>query len=325
MIWIQFALSAVLIVIAAVKLAQYSDAISVRTGLGGMFIGTLLMAMATSLPELLTMINSINQEVPSLAAGNIFGSSMFNMFVLALLDLLYRSAYVLRAVAISHVLTASLAVLLTGLAVFLLLVGVEVEIGWVGLDSLALIAAYVGAVRLIQVSNASNAPPLEMTEAEIEALKVPTLRTAVIGFTAATVALVLVTPLLVSSSVGIAEATGLTTGFVGTTLVAIVTSLPEVVTTIAAARIGAFDLAVGNLFGSNVFNIFSLGLTDLFYSNGRFLGAIDPALAVAGLTALLLTCLASIAIAARVERRRFSLIGILVIVGYFGGMWLLFN
>ena len=87
-----------------------------------------------------------------------------------------------------------------------------------------------------------------------------------------------VTPLMVSSSAGIAEITGLGTTFIGTTLVAIVTSLPEMVTTIAAVRIGADDMAIGNLFGSNLFNMFALGLTDIFYLQGRFLGVIDPAL-----------------------------------------------
>ena len=102
------------------------------------------------------------------------------------------------------------------------------------------------------------------------------------GFSLAAVGLVVVTPMMVSASTEIAEITGLGTTFIGTTLVAIVTSLPELVTTIAAVRIGADDMAIGNLFGSNLFNMFALGLTDVFYLPGRFLGVIDPGLPAGG-------------------------------------------
>ena len=81
MVWFQFIISAAIIVLVAIKLAEYGDAIALRTNFGGVFVGTLLLAGATSLPELLTTINSINQGVPDLAAGNLFGSNMFNMFI----------------------------------------------------------------------------------------------------------------------------------------------------------------------------------------------------------------------------------------------------
>ena len=69
MIWVKFLVSSVIIVLAAIKLAEYGDIISMRTKMGGMFIGLILMASATSLPEFLTTINSISQNVPDLAAG----------------------------------------------------------------------------------------------------------------------------------------------------------------------------------------------------------------------------------------------------------------
>ena len=69
MAWLTFIASSIVLVAAAVKLAQYGDVIAVRTRLGGMFIGVLLLAGATSLPEMLTMINSFRAQTPSLAAG----------------------------------------------------------------------------------------------------------------------------------------------------------------------------------------------------------------------------------------------------------------
>lgn len=105
MIWVQFALTALVIVLAATRLATYGDVIALRTGLGRLFVGTLLVAMATSLPELLTAFNAINQGVPNLTAGDFFGSGMFNMLLLAVIDLLNRQKRVLRMVATIHALS----------------------------------------------------------------------------------------------------------------------------------------------------------------------------------------------------------------------------
>jgi cation:H+ antiporter len=322
MVWLQFIVSSAILVIAAHKLAQYSDIIAVRTRLGGMFIGTLLLAGATSLPELLSAINALWQGVPNMAAGSIFGSSMFNMFMLAVLDMLYRQTRILRRVAMNHALSGSLAMLLTGMAVFFILADVDSGIGWIGWDSLLLIGVYLGGVRLLQHNG--FAPP---ADAEIAELNIPSLPKALVGFSAATLVMILVVPWLVSSAAGIADITGLSAGFIGATLLAIITSLPELVTTIAAVRMGAYDLAVGNLFGSNIFNMFVLGLTDAVYLPGHFIELIDPAFALIALLGLLLTGLGLIGNLARVERRLFlvEVDALLILVCYFLGMWFLYS
>jgi cation:H+ antiporter len=324
-IWLEFSVSAILIVVAAMKLAECADAIALRTRLGGMFVGTLLLAGATSLPELFTTLNSISQEVPELAAGNIFGSSMFNMLLLAVLDMADRRTRILRTVAVNHALSAGVAVLVTGLAVFFVLADVGVQIGWVGLDSMILVGTYWLGMALIYGRNRGMAENVESQRGELEG--VPGLLPAVVCFSGAAAVLVMVTPWLVRSSVAIAGLAGLTTGFVGTSLVALVTSLPEVVTAVAAIRIGAHDLAVGNLFGSNIFNVFALGSTDLFYFRGRFLGTVDPALTLAGMAGLLLTSLGLVATAARLERRLFfvEVDALLIILGYVGAIVLLYS
>lgn len=325
MIWLEFVVSAVLIVVAAIKLAECAEVIALRTRLGGMFVGTLLLAGATSLPELFTTLNSLNLGVPELAAGNIFGSTMFNMLMLAVLDLASRRTRILRRVAVNHALSAGIAVLLTGLAVLFVLADIEVQIGWVGIDSMILVVGYWLGMGLIfskyQMRTVGMPAEPEVPKGVIG------LGPAVVCFSGATAVLVIVTPWLVRSSVGIAEVAGISTGFVGASLVALVTSLPEVVTAVAAVRIGAHDLAVGNLFGSNIFNIFALGSTDLFYLQGRFLGTIDPALALTGLAGLLLTSLGLVGIVAQVERRFFfvEVDALLIMLGYAGAMLLLYS
>jgi cation:H+ antiporter len=317
-----FLVSSAILVLAAVKLAQYGDIIAVRTQLGGMFIGVLLLAGATSLPEMLTMINSFKVGAPGLAAGNMFGSNMFNMLLLAVLDLMHQQARVLRRVATTHALTAALGSAMIGLSIFFILGDIPLRIGWMGLDSLTLILVYVGGIRLIQQNGQASGTVVELPR---ERTVMPLWR-ALVGFALATAVLVVVTPHLVRSSKEIAEITGLGAGFVGTTLLAMVTSLPETVAVVAAARLGAYDMAVGNLFGSNVFNMFALGVADLFYTPGRFLGAIDPAFALVGMLGLLLTNMALIGNIARVERRLgfVEADALLILLLYFGGMLFLF-
>ena len=322
MVWLTFLASSAILVAAAVKLAQYGDVVAVRTRLGGMFIGVLLLAGATSLPELLTMINSFRVQAPDLAAGNMFGSNMFNMFLLAVLDLLNQQARILRRVAMTHALTAALGSAMIGLSVFFILGNVDLRIGWLGVDSLILILVYIGGIRLIQMNGQASSTAVELPRDE----PVMPLWRALLGFAIATAALVVITPWLVRSSKEIAEITGLGAGFVGTTLLATVTSLPETVAVVVAARIGAFDMAVGNLFGSVVFNMFALGVGDIFYTQGRFLGSIDPAFALVAMLGLLLVNLALIGNLARVERRLafVEVDALLILLLYFGGLVFLF-
>jgi len=138
--------------------------------------------------------------------------------------------------------------------------------------------------------------------------------------------LVVLTPIMVRRANEIAEITGLGASFVGTTLVAAVTSLPEMVTTLAAVKIGADDMAIGNLFGSNMFNMFALGLTDLFYTSGRFLAVIDPSFLLVGMLGLLMTVLALVGNLARLERRVLfiEIDALALVLAYLAGMWLLY-
>ena len=324
MIWVEFAVSALLIVLVAVKLAEYGDALATRTGLGGLFVGTLLIAGATSLPEVLTTISSLQIGEPNLAAGNLFGSNMFNMFLLAVVDMVNHKKRILRGAAMKHALTGSLTILLIAFSVFFILSDIDLSLGWVGVDSIAIMLLYVLAVRLIyrqspQPGPVHKAPPIPDS--------VPKLGVALFGFALAAAGLIFITPWMVRTSNDIASITGLGTTFIGTTLVALVTSLPELVTTITAIRLGAADMAVGNLFGSNMFNMFALGLTDVFFAQGRFLSVVDPAFLIIASLGLIMTGMALIGNLARLERKVLfiELDALALILVYFGGIWLLYT
>ena len=323
MVWIQFSLSAAVVVYTAIKLAEYGDVIAVRTKLGGLLVGTIFLAGATSLPELMASISSFQAGVPNLAAGNFFGSNMVNVMLLAIVDLVNYQVPLLRRIAVSHALTAALTSVLMLVAIISLVADINLTIGWVGWDSLLIIALYFGGIWLIQRESRGPGPEPHAPE---PGPNFPTLRRGVIGFGITAVILMAVVPFLVNASTEIATITGLGTGFVGTALLSVVTSLPELLAALAAMRINAYDMAVGNLFGSSVFNMLGLGIADFFLLDGRFLGAIDENFVIVGLLGLLLTNMALVGNLARVERKFLfiEIDAIAIIVVYLLGMYLLF-
>ena len=262
------------------------------------------------------------------AVGNLLGSNMFNVLLLAILDLAHHKQRILRKAAMKHALSGSLSVLLIALVVFYINADLPYQLrigGWtVGLDSLTIIAAYVFAVRLLRKQSRYQPLPLEP---ELIPEGLPGLWPAIVGFALSGLLLVIVTPWLVSASEEIAVLTGLGATFVGVTLVAFVTSIPELVTTLSAARIGADDMAIGNIFGSNMFNMLLVGVADLFLIGGHFVGVIDESFVLVGMLGLIMSIFALIGNLARLERR-FWFIEVdaaLLIVIYFGGMALLYS
>lgn len=323
--WILFGLSAIVVVVAAIKLAQYGDVIAVRTGLGGLLVGTIFLAAATSLPEFITSVSAFQADAPDLAAGNLYGSNMVNILLLALIDLAIYQVPLLRRMAVAHTLTAVLATLLMLLSVIFILGDIDISIGWVGFDSLILIGVYFGGTWLVQQESKFSTGAVQPKPAIVEE-GFPSLRHGAAGFLLAAAVLVLAVPRMVDASVEIAEITGLGESFVGTALLSLVTSLPELLAALVAVRIGAFDLAIGNLFGSSVFNMLALGVADFFYVEGRFLGAIDTSFALVGMLALLLTNMALLGNLARIERKLLfiELDAFAIVFIYAAGMYLLF-
>lgn len=321
MMWLQFVLAAAVVVFTANKLAEYGDIIAVRTGLGGLVIGTVLMAAATSLPELTGSVTAFRSGLPDLAAGNFFGSSMINMPLLAVIDLFYRQTPLFRGAAISHSLTAALATLMTLVAVITIAGELDYAIGWVGVTSFIMIGLYFAGIWLLQRENRRGG------EMETPADDFPSLRRGLIGFGAAAAVLILVVPYLIEATVDIADVIGLSAGFAGMVLLSFVTSMPELLAAVAAVRLGSLDLAVGNLLGSSVFNMFGLALADFFLTDGPFLTLIDPSFALVGLLVILLINMALIANLARSERRVLfiEIDAVAILIVYILGLFLIYQ
>jgi len=333
--WFFFVVSAGAIVFAGTKLSRYGDQIAELTGLGRLWIGVVLMAAATSLPEVFTTMSAGWLDAPDLAAGNLFGAGMSNMLTLGLIDLLYRQKRVWQQAALGHTLTATLAMVLTALAAFFVLLRIEVVHLGVGFESVILLILYVLGMRLVFRQEDMARRQLEQ-KAVVEGLaeepgsdgsRRDALRYAVRGFSIGALVLLVAAPVLAWSAERIAEESGMTATFIGTSLVAITTSLPELVVSISAVRLGAFDLAVGNLFGSNAFNMAAFFFADLAYRGGGLLSTVSSTHALTALWATIMMNIGLMGIIYRAERR-FRLIepdSLLMIVVYVLGLWLLFN
>ena len=292
------------VVYAGIVLAKSADVIATKTGLGGLWLGMVLLAFATSLPELATAAVTVLIDAPDLAAGNLFGSNMANMLILAALNLVPGSA-IFRRASLDQALSATLAISLTAMAAGFVLLATPLAIGRLGPGSILLITTYlVGSRAILRHTTAGDGGG----EAAPEDDDGPawSLRKAAGIFLVGTVVVTVSAPVFGLAAEGAVELTGLTESFVGVIVLGVATSLPEVVTSLAALRIGAHDLAVGNLFGSNAINMVMFVPLDLL-TPGSILAAVDPVHAFVGLASILMMALALGAIALR-SRRRLSLL-----------------
>lgn len=315
-----FVASAVLVIASGAYLARYGDVLAARLGWGRVWVGTILVSVATSLPELLTNITVATRDQPDLAGGDILGSNMVNMLVLASVALLFGGRRFFHQVVPAQRWLVLAASSLTALAIVLIAFPIGLDVVSVGLSSVLILGTYLGAMRLVYVALPASQPAEDADDG------LPSLRRAWTLFGLASLGVIVAAPWLAFSVEEIAEVTGLATSFLGVIAIAMVTSMPEVSTSIAAIRLGASDLAFGNLYGSCAFNILILALADPFYRKGVLVEALGREHIAAGLIAVLLMALGLAQVMARDRvRAALSNAGLAVMVPvYVAGVYLVF-
>ena len=328
-IWLSLLASLAVIAVAGVKLSRYGDIIAEKSGLSRGWVGLILLATVTSLPELVTGLSSVTVAgVPDIAVGDIMGSCVFNLLIIVVLDFLYRKESVYTRARQGNVLSAGYGIALIGFAGFNLLLnrdGSIPAIGHVGLYSPVILLLYLLAMRSLY--RYEQAKLSEYVEERVELHPEMSLKQAVQGYAMAAVAVVAAGIWLPFIAKDLAAAMAWEQSFVGTLLVAAVTSAPEVVVTVAALRMGAVDLAIGNLFGSNLFNIAILAVDDLFYLPGILLADVSITHATSAFSAMMMSGLAVVGLVLRPVSRVFrtvSWISLLLLVIYLLNMWFLY-
>lgn len=310
-VWLQFGVSVLLIGFAGVKLTRYGDVIAEKTGMGRTWVGLVLLSTVTSLPELSTGVSAVTfADSPDIAVGDALGSCVFNLALLVLLDFLHREGSIYSRAHQGHILSAAFAVVLIGFAGFNILLGDRVDhlaIGHVGLYTPLVVVIYALAVRSVFVYERKQRAEFVGTVA----MRYPdlTLQQAVVRYTGASLIVVGAGIWLPFIGVELAETMGWHKTFVGTLIIAFATSVPELIITIAAVRLGALDMAIGNLLGSNMFDILIIAMDDVFFMRGPILSHVSPLHAATAMSAMVMTGIAIIGLLYRPATRLLKTVG----------------
>ena len=273
-----FLASAGVVMFCGAKLAVYGDALASLTGWGRLFVGSLLVALATSLPELSTNISAVRLDPPNpeLAVGNVFGANMLNMFTLSAVALAFGGKRFLQRVAPEQGYLITVAVVMTGGAILFGAFRMGTNVWEVGVSSIILIIIFVAGMWWVYKTRPTGGDDDEEDDPGM------TLAKAWLFFGLVSAGVVVSGFFLAWSTDEIADITGIASSTLGILLVSLVTTMPEASSTIAAARMGAMDLGVAGLYGSCAFNVTILFYADPFFRVGVLNNQTEPAHFVAG-------------------------------------------
>ncbi len=301
--WLELGVCAAVIAVAGSVLTRYGEVVARHTGLSRSWIGLVLLATVTSLPELATGVSAVTAaDAPNIAVGDALGSCVFNLLLLVLLDELSREQPMYRRIDQGHILTAGFGVILIGAVGALILLGHErLDLRFYHISSYTplIVVVYLVAMRAAFDYERRSRAHEPSAEANVEL----TLRTAMLRYLTAAAFVIVAGAWLPFIGQDVANAMRWKRTFVGTLLIAGTTSLPELAVTISALRIGAVDMAIGNLLGSNLFDILILGIDDVAYTKGPLLSSVAPAHAITAFAAVIMSGIFIVALLFRPETR----------------------
>lgn len=330
MVWVKFLLCAVIIIFAGTRLAKYADAIAEKTGLGRLWIGLLVLAFVTAMPEMITALSSAALvKVPDLAVGALLGSCTFNLAIIAILDIRHKGVPVLSKVSLTHLISAGMGALLIALVGGGILVGERfpgVAVGWVSIPSVIVPLLYMVGAR--QIFRAEQNEKSKVRVAEPRQYDRSSSRAVYLRF-GLSAAAVIGTGIWLSFIVDeISRTTGWDAGFVGSLLIAITTSMPELVVAISALRLGSPDMAIGDILGANMLDIMAVTWADLVYTQEPILSAVSNSHLITAVLTITMSLLVIVGIRFRQQRKTFGVIswyGVVFILLYLAGAYALFK
>lgn len=327
--FILFAAGAAVILLAGAKLPVLGRSIASRGGVGDTAVGLFMLAIVTSLPELAVTLAAMKFKAADLAFGNVLGSNNFNLLTAGVLALMFGGRLFSGSDARRYLQTGLLLVVSTALAG----AGVVLAPRWPGLLPVFLFSVPIAV--LFVAESRLGAPPTPESEREPRVVRTaPGSRSDVVAFV--TLALVVVAAgMLVSWAAKRISLHEFTIGggsfvfgetFIGTLLVAVATSLPEVTVALAAMRrADSPDMALGTLLGSNSFNLLVFAVGAPLMSIGSA-GAVSAWSRLSGVNlinvgvALVLTSMVLAALRRARSRRAGQLLAALTIPVYLGGV-----
>jgi cation:H+ antiporter len=314
---LEFLLAGGLVLMLSIRLTREADQLERLTPLSEMWIGMLLLAFVTSLPEAVNSIGSTLMEgALDLGVGNLTGSNMFNIMIIVVLDLAQGSGPLLLLVKESQVFVAAGGILLMGLvgcaiARYVPVAGLPPVGATTGIIfSTVIFVAFIGISWLLvnREESPPSQPELEEPPEPIKAQQ--SLKFTIVSFVGTAVAVVFasiwllhicnamaVRPIALGSSKFI-----LGHSFVGSFLLAMATSLPELFVSLGALKLGRVNMSVANIFGSNMMNMSFIPLMHLVSRNAAFYSEISPASIVMIFAAIIMSTLFMVGLLAKSKR-----------------------
>jgi cation:H+ antiporter len=276
LVWLKFVFCVLVIFFSGRAVAKYGDIIAIRTGLGRVWIGVVLLALVTSLPELFTGVSAVTLVgVPDLTIGNLFGANAFNLFNLALLDIAYRYGSLFSMASPVQRLTGWFSIVLAaiaGISIFISSYFFDMGIGWIGWYTPVIILLYLFFMwRIFRSQQGQLARPL----IEQPDYGGATMSRVYLYFIIASLLIIGAGTWLAVIGEEIATVTGWGESFIGTLLIGFSTTLTEITVSFTALRLGAVDMAVANMIGSNLFNMAVIPIDDLLYATGPVLASVS--------------------------------------------------
>lgn len=261
--YIEYIVLAALVVILAVKLSYYVDALDKKTKLSGAFIGGVLLAAVTSLPELFTALTAILVlDKPQLVQGDILGSNVFNLCVIAGLLLFYSRGYMKAKLSNSHRSTLWYGLIMYLFAFLAILKPIDINLGFININLMTILIMIVYAINVKFMKNDESA------ENESEDNIDLSVKQVVLRFVVCSLLLVAVSVLLTQVTDRISHDLNLGATVAGALFLGIATSLPELSASVNLVRIGNYNASFGNIVGSNLFNFTILCFADVLYTRG---------------------------------------------------------
>ncbi len=331
MVWIEFIICAGLLIWAATLLSKYGDVIAEKSGLGRAWIGAILIAGVTSLPELASGVSAVAWlKAPNLAAGAVLGSCLFNLALIAMMDLAYQPGRILANAQEVHIISAGLGILLLGMVAIGVFIGPAMNgFGVLGISALSITLVILYAIGARMISGLEKGRMREVLEQEASEGNYAKIsaRKAYGVFVINSIAVIALGIWLASIGDRLATTTGLSRSFVGNLFLATSTSLPEIAASLAAIRLGAIDLAIGNVLGSNLFNIVLFFAYDIADGKGNFWASLNNANGFAAVMAMMMTGVVIISLMLRASPKtpyRFSWDGWALAGMYIGSIAMLY-
>lgn len=263
MIYILYLVVAALVTFMSIKASEYVDMLDKTTSLSGAFLGGILLSAVTSLPELFTSISStLMLDQPGLCIGNILGSNLFNYAMLSFFILTAVAKFAKCDLSKIHFIVAVSVVAMGGLILCNKYGFLAFDIGNVSVTSVLIILLYVLTVWIMYKMGGTS-------ETEDDGEPVTLSRKQILTrFTLVSVGIVVFSVILTYITDELSVRLNLGKTVAGALFLGVATSLPETASTFTLFKIKNYDIAVGNIVGSCLFNFTILSVADFFYRGG---------------------------------------------------------